>query len=161
MIHKMKPKDFSLISIFILAIIMFVSCEKESEWVKIDSVDAGIELSEHLDSIFSEQNSCLVNFDNENIIHAVYSANNIGNIDTCHEFSEINFSNYTLIVGKVQVYSISDAIASINLNSKDNSYKVEIVIDKCTECYGAIGSLYFWKLFPKLNTGYNFEMVVN
>ena len=80
MIHKMKPKDFSLISIFILAIIMFVSCEKESEWVKIDSVDAGIELSEHLDSIFTEQNSCLVNFDNENIIHAVYSANNIGNI---------------------------------------------------------------------------------
>ena len=95
------------------------------------------------------------------ILFTQFIAQIISETFTCHEFSEINFSNYTLIVGKVQVYSISDAIASINLNSKDNSYKVEIVIDKCTECYGAIGSLYFWKLFPKLNTGYNFEMVVN
>ena len=157
----MKPIKFILISISILSLFIFTACEKESEWVQINSVSAGAELNTHLDSIISAENSCLINFNNENVLHAIYSNNKIGEIDNCHEVSAIDFSSYTLIVGKVQVYSISDKIGFVNLNSKDNNYKIEVVIDKCTACYGAIGSLYFWRLYPRLKMGANFELDVN
>ena len=144
----------------VLCILIMSSCQKENEWVQIDSIQADLELTDYLDSIFSEQNSCLTIFDNDTLFHVIFSSDDIKSIDNCNEFSEVDFKEYTMIVGKIMVSSISDKLGPINLSSDSNKYLLEVSIDKCTECYAAIGYLYFWELYPKLNAQNNFEMIV-
>lgn len=155
----MKRINLLLISVFILTI--FVACEKESGWVQIDAVGTDAELSEHLDSIFSDNNSCLTGFESSNIVYAIYSTASFETIDDCHDISGINFGNNTLIAGKVEIFSTLDKIGSVNLSLKDNSYQVEVIIDKCTECPAGVGYLYFWSLYPVLKSEASFKMVVN
>jgi hypothetical protein len=150
-----------LTSVLFISIFIFASCQKDNECLQINSAEPEKELSEYLDSIFTRHNNCLTNFENDTLFHFIFSSNNFENIDNCHRISQVDFNNYTLVVGKVQVSSISDKLESINLSSKNKGYKVKISIDKCTECYAAIGYLYFWKLYPKLNSNYNCELVVN
>ena len=157
----MKSKILHFTSILLLTIFTIMSCQKEDEWVGIEGLNTESHIAEQLDSIFSHDNDCLTMIEDKGQLRAIFGSNNFQELDNCHQTPEINFNEHTLIVGKIQVFSISDDIASINLSSKNNKYKVEVLIDKCTECYSAIGYLYFWKVYPKLKPGYSYELVVN
>lgn len=131
--------------VLILVFFTLISCQKEDEWISIAAVKTDNQLTEQLDSIFSADNNCLKMVESKSQLYALFSSNNFKELDDCHQTPEINFNDYTLIAGKVQVSSISDKIASIELTSKNSTYKVEVIIDNCAECYGGFGYLYFWK----------------
>ena len=157
----MKFKNSLLISVIVLATVIFTACQKDSEWVQINSVSTSAELTEHLDSIFSAQNNCLTGFEKSNIVHAIYSTAGFEDVDDCHDISGINFGNNTLIAGKVQIFSTLDEIGSVNLSLKDNSYQVEVIIDKKPNSPAGVGYLYVWSLYPVLNAGASFKLDVN
>ncbi len=144
-----------------------VSCSKDStksdgEWIQINPSELDNQTAAQLDLIFSRDNNFLLNFQEDTVLQVIFSHSDFGELDNCNTISEIDFDNYTLIAGKITVPSISDNISDISLSSSNirGSYKLEISIDKCVECYWAIGNLYFWRLYPKLNPGYKIDFSV-
>ncbi len=83
-------------------------------------------------------------------------------IDSCSIIPEIDFDEFTLIVGKFMVSSISDSISNITLSSNNTTkYILEVSIYKPDGRYAAIGQLYFWRLYPKLESENDFELLIN
>jgi hypothetical protein len=156
-----SKKKAHVIFIALLAVFTIIGCEKEDEWTRIEYIKIENSIALQLDSIFSDDNNCLTMIEDKSQLRAVFSSGIFNDLDNCHENPKIDFNEYTLLVGKVHVYSISDKVASVNLSMHGNNYKVEVLIDKCTDCYGAIGYIYFWEVFPKLEAGYNYELIVN
>lgn len=151
----------SFISLFLS--LMVPGCEKEEdEWIVINSSTQNTGIANQLDIIFSEDNNCLLNFQKDTILHTIFAQNDVAGMDNCNSIPDIDFGEYTLIAGKIKVASVSDRISAITLTSNraKDGYKLDVSIDKCDECFGAIGYLYFWRLYPKLNSKYNFELVV-
>lgn len=154
-------KKISLI--FLLFILVGVGCEKEEgEWIKIDSLTLNEETDIQLNSIFSSNNNCLFNFQKDTVFHVIFNQNELRKFDNCNSVPEIDFSKYTLIVGRVMVSSISDNISSIelNLNKNNASYNLKVSIFEPEGRYGAIGYLYFWKVYPQLETTFDFKLSV-
>lgn len=158
----MKSKVLKLSTIVLLYAFIGVGCQKEeAEWEQINPINPDANLNEQLDSMFSKENNCLINFEEDTIIYTIFSEADYNEIDSCNDISGINFEDYTLIVGKIKVASISDEISSIILTSNNSSYLIEVSIDKCVECWGAIGYIYFWRLYPKLQTEFETSLSVS
>lgn len=151
-----------LSTVIILITFLSIGCQKDEDiWEHIAPIDIGVQISEHLDSIFSEQNNCLLDFEKDTLFHTIYGINDFNKVASCNEISEIDFDNYTLIVGKIMVSSISDSISSVVLTTNNCSYKIEATIDKCVECWGAIGHIYFWIIYPRLRSEFETTFSVN
>ena len=158
----MKSKILKLSSIVLLLLFIGAGCQdNEIELIRIDSINTNAQISEHLDSIFSRNNNCLLNFEKDTLINTIFGFADFNEIDNCHDISEIEFDNYNLIVGKIKVASVSDKISSIVLTSNNSNYIIEVSIDKCVECWGAIGYIYFWRLYPKLQSEFEIKFSVN
>ncbi|MBW8332309.1 MAG: hypothetical protein K0M40_09845 [Prolixibacteraceae bacterium] len=158
---KATIKKISLM--FLLFSLMGVGCEKEEgEWIQIDSLTLNEETDIQLNSIFSSNNNCLLNFQKDTIYHVIFNQNELRKFDNCNSIPEIDFSKYTLIAGRVMVSSISDNISSIILTSNKNnaSYNLKVSILEPQGRYGAIGYLYFWKVYPRLETIFEFKLLV-
>ena len=151
--------------LFLLTLSLFLTmatCEKEDEWIQIESYNPDKQLGILLDSIFSQKNNCLLNFQADNVFHAIFSNSDFMEIDSCNNIPEIDFNEYTLIIGKIMVSSISDSISNITLSSNNTSkYELEVFIYKPDGRYAAIGQLYFWRLYPKLESENDFELLIN
>lgn len=144
-----------------LVVLIGVGCrEVDDGQIQIEPQMPSAQVVENLDSIFSSSNKCLSGFNEDTVLYTVFSHTQLESFDDCQDFSEIDFSEFTLVVGKITVSSISDSISTVTLTLNDNKYKVEVTINKCEECYAAIGSLYFWRLYPKLQTKFDIELVV-
>lgn len=160
----MKIKILKLSIIILLLSLMGVGCERDNGvWIQIDSLEPNKEIKTNLNSIFTDNNECLLNFQEDTVFNVFYSQDELKKIDTCNTIPEINFNEYTLIVGKVMVSSISDSITSIILTSNTTKarYNLEISIHEPVGRYGAIGYLYFWRLYPKLESDYNIKLFIN
>lgn len=148
-------------SLFVVFMLMEASCQHDEEHQTfIMPIELENDMRHQLDSIFSSENTCLINFSNDTVFHFLFSEEDFRNVDECNEITEIDFNKYTLVVGKIQVASINDSIFDIELFEEDKKYKIEIKIEKCTECYGAIGQLYFWRLYPDLSPYYEKNILV-
>ena len=160
----MKTTLLKISFIFLLLSLMGAGCEKgNDEWSQIDPLVANTQLSTQLDLIFSKNNDCLLSFnEKDTILSPIFSSEDLLKIDDCNTIPEIDFGNYTLITGKIMVPSMPYNISTITLisNSAESKYKLEVSIDKCNECYPTIGFLYFWRLYPKLNSKYKFELSI-
>lgn len=159
----MKTTIFKISFIFLFLSLIGPGCEKEDdEWIEINPSNQTTGTANQLDIIFSEDNNCLLNFQGDTVLHTVFVPTTFMGMDNCNNIPEIDFGAYTLIAGKIMVASISDHISAITLTSNraKDGYKLNVSIDKCDGCYAAIGYLYFWRLYPKLNSEYNFELVV-
>ena len=148
---------------FLFACLVGAGCEKEEgEWIQIDSLMPNEETGIQLNSIVSNNNNCLLYFQKDTVFYVISNQNDLAKMDNCNSIPEIDFKKYTLIIGKVMVSSISDNISAIVLtsNATENSYNLKISILEPDGRYGAIGHLYFWKVYPRLETGYDFKLSV-
>lgn len=158
----MKKHKIHIVSlIFLLTVICFGCGEDDPQWSQINAVTVDGSLAAELNSTFSEANDCLVLTGNTSQMKVLFSTDNFQALDNCNTVPVIDFDKYTLIGGRINVTSTSDEIGSVNLSLLDNSYKVEVTLDRCTDCDEPHGFLYFWKVFPKLEYGYNYDFDVN
>ena len=160
----MKPTIFKISAVVLLFALMEAGCEKEdNKWVQISPSVASTQLSTQLDLIISKNNDCILNFyEKDTVLSPIFSREDLLGIGDCYSIPEIDFENYTLITGKIKVSSMPYSISSITLlsDSSESKYKLEVLVDRCNECFPTIGFLYFWKLYPKLNSKYKFELLV-
>ncbi len=148
---------------FLLLFMMGAGCTKDGEeWVQVDSLIPDAQLSSQLNSTFTENNACLLNFQKDTVFHVIYNKKELAEINICNTIPDVDFDKCTLIVGKIMVSSISDNISEIILTSNDNKaiYNIEISIFEPDGRYGAIGNLFFWRIFPRLKSGYDFKLLV-
>ena len=163
----MNPKKSKLLAIFLLllplCVVLLGGCKKgEGESIQIDSLTLDEKTDIQLNSIISKNNNCLLNFQKDIVSHVIFNQSELNKLDNCNSIPEIDFSKYTLIVGKIMVSSISDNISAITLTSNETkaTYNLEVSISEPDGCYAAIGHLYFWRIYPKLNAKYDFRLLV-
>jgi len=167
----MKIKKINLFTFFLLllslcVVLLGAGCEKddnlEGEWIQIDSLMPDTQISGQLSSIFTENNNCLLNFQEDTVCHVIFNQEELKEIDTCNIIPDIDFEKYTLVVGKVMVPGMVSSISKVLLvyNSAKDMYKIEVSIDECEECYTVIGYLYFWRVYSRIESGYDFKLLV-
>jgi len=138
--------------------------EIKDEWVEIDSIMPNQEISERLNSIFLDswnKNQCL-NINYRTILYRVNSVEEYEKIDTCNSTPIIDFSKYTLTLGGFGLPSAYYEISDIKLSSNKakGTYNFEISVDTCEYCYPVYGYKYFWRLYPKLNSEFQFQLLI-
>jgi hypothetical protein len=152
-----------------LLFMAFASCtkektEKKDVWVEIDSIMPSQGISDKLNSIFLDswnKNECL-KISYRAKLYSVNSMEEYQKIDTCNTIPEIDFNKYTLTLGGFSVPSAYYKIWDIKLfgNEAKASYRYEISMDTCAYCYAVFGYKYFWRLYPKLHSDYQFELSI-
>lgn len=158
MTHKLVR--FFLVSI--LFAFAFVSCsDDDDDWQQINALSPDANVAAQLDAIISADNECLIMTNNTRQIKLIYAAASFSSLDNCNDVPNIDFENSTLVVGKIEVISMSDNIGSINLSRLGNSYQMDVKLERCAECEGGSGFKYFWKLYPKLEMGTVPNLTVN
>lgn len=145
--------------IFLLSVICF-GCEKDDEWSQISALNPDAGITAQLDAIVSADNDCLLMTSEPRQIKAIFASGSFTSVDNCNDTPDIDFSNSTLVVGKIDILSISDKIGSVSLSKLNTTYKIDIVLDRCSECEQGTGFAYFWKLYPKMELGSKLEMYV-
>jgi len=158
---NMQGKTINFTFLILLFVILNVSCgEDDLQWTQINAVTMDGSLVAELNSTFSEANDCLILTGNSSQMKVLFSNENFQALDNCNTVPVIDFDQYTLIGGRINVTSTSNEIASVNLSLLDNKYKVEVNLGACTECEPH-GFIYFWRVFPKLEYGYTYDFDVN
>lgn len=167
----MKPKILKLRTKYLIVLMLCLALfetgcenyENEGEWFQIDSLMPDIPVSLQLSSIFIENENCLIDFQQDTVFKVFYSQQELVDIDTCNIIPEIDFNKYSLIAGKIMVPGMVSNISNITLtyNNSEERYSFELLVDECEECYAAIGFLLFWRLYPKLNIGYDVDVFID
>ncbi|NQU53016.1 MAG: hypothetical protein HQ522_10815 [Bacteroidetes bacterium] len=154
-----RVTQFAFLFLFVISI--FTACKKEDEWARINAINPEATVANQLNEIVGADNSCLLMTNNKSEIKVIFSSENFAAVDNCNEVPDIDFSNSTLIIGKVEILSISDKIGGVSLSLLNSTYKIEVTLDRCAECEEGTGYAYFWRLFPKMELGYNLELDIN
>ncbi|MDR2805319.1 MAG: META domain-containing protein [Dysgonamonadaceae bacterium] len=127
-------------------------------WEQITPVTPSNEQRNRLDNVFSGNNKLLGSIKGDTLI----VINNQADMVKFQGFSEypdlwmaFDWENQTIIGGKISTPSVSDEILSRQLSECLNTslFLYNIEVKKCTSCWTAIGSHYFWAIYArKLNT---------
>jgi hypothetical protein len=136
---------------------------QECEWEIIDPVKINDTFKMSLDSVFSESNE-LVKGLPDSVVFIINDKESLLKIcDNSEVCSQIDFDNQSILWGKLQTSSISDKIVQNRLSvcSDRPLYKLEIVVEKCTECYWAISTLYYWGIYQEKMDEENILLSIN
>lgn len=149
--------------ILILLIFLFFNCSDENscEWELIEPVFISNDINGNLiNDIFSENNNKLNDIDSKLLI--ITDAQELSEIYDGENNLGIDFEKYYLIGGKFQTSSISNEILNEALYRCDfnSTYKYEITVKQCLECFPAIGNLYYWKIYPSMINKKNITLII-
>lgn len=160
----------NILRLFLFLLLVSTFCcskenhEPKAEWIVIDSIMPGAEIADKLNEIFYEgwhKNECLL-IDMDSILYPVFNMDEFANTDTCSDIPEIDFENLTLTIGGFTSPDDPNNISGIKLtvNEAKEIYSYEISMDTCEYCYHVFGYNYFWRIYPKLNPGYQFQLII-
>jgi hypothetical protein len=129
---------------------MIDSCQ----WQVIQSLALDSIIETKLNQLFSNQNLLLPPFNDDSTLYLIDNQYDFSLI--CNDSSvitQIDFSKFCIVWGMYQAPAIPYTISAKELFfCPDNiSYKYNIYIQKCTECYSAIETLYYWGIYPIIN----------
>ena len=158
----------SVLLIFSL-LFMAVSCEpippeQDCAWIELTPSTLTEQLNTVLDVVFSENNELVRNIEGDNLLYVINSKEEL--LEISHNINtviDIDFENQSIIWGKFLTASISDSIASKQLFVcyPSSNYKYEVSVKKCTECWHAVGYLYYWNIYPQKINSNNISLIIN
>lgn len=163
----MKKNHLKLISVFFLSLsligFLMSGCENNDTIITVEPVTPDENIVLDLDNMFSKENDCLIDFKQELVYEILYTQADLNKMDTCSSVPTVDFENYTLIVGEVMVPGIVSTITNVvlNYNQSKDKYILEVSVNECEECFPSIDYLFFWRLYPKLSTDSDFEIIIN
>ena len=113
---------------------------------------------------FSENNELAKNIKGDTLLYVINSKEELlaisGNINTV---MDIDFENQSIIWGKFLTSSVSNTIASKQLLKCHpfSNYRYEISVKNCTECWTALGYLYYWDIYPQKININDISLIIN
>ena len=136
---------------------------EDCSWNAVESVLLSEDLNIKLNTVFSEQNQLLKNVIGDTIVFVINNEQDF--LKVCDDqaiISAMDFEKYSIVWGRVLSSSISDKIARRQLFEcpEYTRYKYDIAIEKCVECWTALGYLYFWDVYLKKINNENITLTV-
>jgi hypothetical protein len=124
------------------------------QWQVIQPLKLDTIAETKFNQLFSNQNFLLPKFNDNSMLYLVDNNQDFSLI--CNDTSlimQIDFSKSCIVWGMYQAPAIPYTVSAKELSfCLDNiSYKYNIYIQKCTECYEAIETLYYWEIYPSIN----------
>ena len=143
-----------------------VYCHNENtncEWTELKPVFLTEQLKNVLNIIFSENNELVKNIKGDTLLYAINSKEEL--LEISHNINtiiDIDFENQSIIWGRFLTSSISNNIASKQLSvcHSPSNYRYEISVEKCTDCWEALGYLYYWAIYPRKININNVSLVI-
>jgi len=135
----------------------------DCEWAELSPVVLAEQLKNSLDIIFSENNELVKNIKGDTLLYIINSKEELLEISNNANEIDVDFENQSIIWGRLLTSSISNSIASKSLfvcHSSSN-FKYEISVKLCTECWTALGFLYYWEVYPQKININNVTLIVN
>ena len=151
----------NLLLMMLTALCMCCSDDDSCDWELIEPSVINDSINEEmLNIIFSEQNVRLKDLDDTLLV--IRTRQDLENIYDIDDEVGIDFENYVLIGAKFKTSSISNSISKVNLNrcDMDSSHRLEVEVEQCTECFTAIGDLYFWRIYPSIDSQNSIDFVI-
>ena len=133
------------------------------EWTELKPVVLTEQLKNDLDIIFSENNELVKNIRGDTLLYAINSKEELSEIShNINTVIDIDFENQSIIWGRFLTSSISNNIASKQLSVcyPSSNYRYEISVDKCTDCWEALGYLYYWAIYPRKINVNNVSLII-
>jgi hypothetical protein len=136
---------------------------EDCSWNAVESVLLSEDLNIKLNTVFSEQNQLLKNVIGDTIVFVINNEQDF--LKVCDDqaiISGMDFEKYSIVWGRVLSSSISDKIDRKQLFEcpEYTRYKYDIAIEKCVECWTALGYLYFWDVYLKKINNENITLTV-
>jgi hypothetical protein len=136
----------------------------ECAWEAVNPVSVSDSFKQELDDVFSENNEIVKNIEGDTLLFVINNDQEFREIGHIGGLSSqaVDFANQTVVWGKILTSSISDKISDKQLSvcSSTNEYKYEVIIEKCTDCWTALGYLYFWGIYPKKINAEDISLVI-
>jgi len=144
-----------------------VYCHNENnncEWTELKSVVLTEQLKNDLDIIFSENNELVKNIKGDTLLYVINSKEKL--LEISHNINtiiDIDFENQSIIWGRFLTSSISNNIAlkQLSVCYPSSNYRYEISVEKCTDCWEALGYLYYWDIYSRKININNVSLIVN
>jgi hypothetical protein len=123
-------------------------------WEQVTPIAPSNEQKSNLDNVFSGSNKLLRNSMSDTLI----IINNREDMIKLQGFSEypdmwmdFDWDHYSVIGGKIVLFSVSDEILSQQLLAcfGTSMYQYEVEVKKCALCYWAMRYHYFWAIYAK------------
>jgi hypothetical protein len=119
---------------------------EDCNWNTVESVLLSEDLKIKLNNTFSEQNRLVNNIAGDTIVFVINNEQDFLKVcDNQAIISGMDFEKNSIVWGRVLSSSISDKIARKQLFEcpEYTRYKYDVKIEKCVECWTALGYLYF------------------
>lgn len=132
------------------------TANENCNWTEIFPVVLSDNLKQSLDNIFSDNNNLVTTIHGDTLLFVI--CNQADFISLCPNYSivpqveQIDFETHCIIWGRVLTPHIPYTVLSKELFfcDSENNYKYEVAIEECVNCWTALGNLYFWGVYPKL-----------
>ena len=134
------------------------------EWTELNPVVLTEQLKNDLDIIFSDNNELVKNIKGDTLLYAINSKEELLEISlNINTVIDIDFENQSIIWGRFLTSSISNNITSKQLSvcHPSSNCRYEISVEKCTECWAALGYLYYWAIYPRKINIKNVSLIIN
>jgi hypothetical protein len=79
----------------------------------------------------------------------IKSQSDLADFTTCTPSLTIDFEKYMFLVSSINSPSISDSITNTVLKQHSGTLIYEVHLEKCTECWDALGKHWAWGVYPK------------
>jgi hypothetical protein len=134
-------------------------------WETVNPVPVSDIFKQELDHVFSENNEIVKNIEGDTLLFVINNEQELKEIGYIGGLSSqaVDFANETVVWGKILTSSISDKIFDKQLSvcSSVNNYKYDVTIEKCTNCWFALGYLYFWEIYPVKINAEDILLIIN
>ena len=136
---------------------------EDCSWNTVETVLLSEDLKIQLNHTFSEQNQLVKKIVGDTIVFVINNEQDF--LKVCNDqtiASGMDFEKYSILWGRVLSSSISDKIDRKQLFEcpEYTRYKYDIAIEKCVECWTALGYLYFWDVYLKKINNENIILTV-
>lgn len=143
----------NILLIFTISFTLFncSSNDKDScNWIIINSINVSQETKNKLNNIFSENNNILDSKSDKEFLLKITNVQQLKSLSNDLISIDLDFDKYFIIGGRFETSSISNQVSKEELKVCESQflYNYEINVENCTECYPAIGNLYYWGIYP-------------
>ncbi|MDR0368284.1 MAG: hypothetical protein LBH82_03980 [Bacteroidales bacterium] len=157
-------KTYCTVICFLLACFLLAACDKENDetinencnWNEILPLALDENLTYVLDNIFSDNNSLVADIEGDTLLFVICNQEDFlavsKSVNTAIGSEQIDFENHCIIWGRVLTPQFPYTVQNKGLFvcDVDSSYKYEVAIEECTDCWTAFDRLYFWGVYPKI-----------
>ncbi|NDW12293.1 hypothetical protein D0T50_05240 [Bacteroides sp. 214] len=149
----MKNKRLRLLMLLPILVLGVVACDESNDEKIIYPITPEQEIlhffEEHLPVQTATKSDCFFLGNNDELSYLINSFAELQSICDCNNLPNIDFSQYSLIVGQKKVPNTSCFVSEQRI-IETNIIVLELTVDSNENNYPAVSNMYYWGIYPKV-----------